>query len=239
MSFYLRIFKIVLRYNKSLFILQIISSILMGVIPVLLIYIWTEILNSSVNIDSNKTLNYLIFLAVIYCCIGLFDILSDHISYKIKEKSVAVKQGFLSSVYETLYNTPLDMYETPEFQQKVSFCNDIMSYNRIIRTVLLIMQIPSHIITLVSMNIFLVWKIKPVFLIITLISIIPSIIYKYIEVKDSFKFKEILKEIKREANYYQGLLSSRNFEIRLFGTFEIFLKKWESLNKYILPKICV
>lgn len=226
----------VLKYNKGLMLLQILFCIIQGVGPAISLYVWNKIVAFSVGINNDKTLLYLIVLAVVYASLYLMDIISNFISRKMVQKTVKVKQSFMRDIFVALYDIPLDVLETSDFQERLSFCSRIISYNTMIRIVALFFNIPARIIALASVNILILWDSNPMFVIIGIISVLPSVVYRYVTIKENIQISEELNESKREVGYLQGLLMGGDLEIKCYGASDLLLDRWENINRKILEK---
>ena len=232
-------------------------SILLSLLRPVLAFIWGRYVDSANNYINGSNISSVILLAFLYYVINfLADLLNRYIySQELIERLDVVQanrfqESLNSRIYRKLGSISAEYNEIPKINDLTSrvfgFVEDgWKGLNGSVMTPSYIML--AKLISVISIAASL-YIINPWLCLILIAAPIPTLYTTYIGNKLQFLFIKDNAKLKREADYFQGLmLGSAVKEIKVMTLFDFFYEKWKTRideytireNKSYLKKMCL
>ncbi|MBZ4677196.1 MAG: transporter [Anaerophaga sp.] len=206
-----------------------------GILPLLLLYLIKllvdEIQVVAANPGGEEALNRLIFLLIIAAAVFLANALTASLGTLVRERqSFVISDYFDHLIHNKTTRIEYGFFEHPEYQNIFFRALHEASYrpSRIFYGIVGILQ---NLITLLVMGGILLmvhWSVSIVLLLVTL----PVTIIRLRYARELFRFKRKNTDKERKVNYYNRLLTSREFakELRTFDLGKLFRKRYHELK---------
>jgi ATP-binding cassette subfamily B protein len=206
-----------------------------GILPLLLLYLVKllvdEIQVVAANPGGEEALNRLIFLLIIAAAVFLTNALTASLGTLVRERqSFVISDYFDHLIHNKTTRIEYGFFEHPEYQNiffralhEASFRPSRIFYG--------IVGILQNLITLLVMGGILLmvhWSVSIVLLLVTL----PVTIIRLRYARELFRFKRENTDRERKVNYYNRLLTSREYakELRTFDLGRLFRKRYHELK---------
>jgi ATP-binding cassette subfamily B protein len=206
-----------------------------GVLPLLLLYL-VKLLVDEIQImatagGGDSSVNHLIGLLVIAAAVFLFNALSASLGTLVREKqSFVISDFFDNLIHKKTINIEYGFFEHPNYQNVFFRALNEASFrpSRIFYGIVGLLQ---NLITLLVMGGILLmvhWSISIVLILVTF----PVTFIRLSYAKSLFRFMRENTDRERKVNYYNRLLTSREFakELRTFDLGTIFQKRYYKLK---------
>ncbi|MDK2841179.1 MAG: ATP-binding cassette, subfamily bacterial [Anaerophaga sp.] len=206
-----------------------------GILPLLLLYLVKllvdEIQIVAANPGGEEALNRLIFLLIIAAAVFLANALTASLGTLVRERqSFVISDYFDHLIHNKTTRIEYGFFEHPEYQNIFFRALHEASYrpSRIFYGIVGILQ---NLITLLVMGGILLmvhWSVSIVLLLVTL----PVTIIRLRYARELFRFKRKNTDKERKVNYYNRLLTSREYakELRTFDLGRLFRKRYHELK---------
>jgi ATP-binding cassette subfamily B protein len=220
------------RKNKTWVILSVLISVITGFIPLFQLWISKELVNQVSNLIINKSQNYIITLVLLlfeFILISLDSLLKKSQDYFDNKVQILLDHDLKKNIAEKSITVPYGYFDIPDFYNHLNRVNGSPG-TRFLAPLRDLLDIGSSLINVISYFAFLV-SINWILLVLSIIASFPVFLIQ-------FRFGKILFDLlvkqtpyKREANYFEFLLSNREAakEIRLFNISSYILKRWSNL----------
>jgi ATP-binding cassette subfamily B protein len=206
-----------------------------GILPLLLLYLVKllvdEIQVVAANPGGEDALNRLISLLIIAAAVFLTNALSASLGTLVRERqSFVISDYFDHLIHNKTTRIEYGFFEHPKYQN-VFFRALHEASHRPSRIFYGIVGILQNLITLIVMGGILLmvhWSVSIVLLLVTL----PVTIIRLRYARELFRFKRENTDRERKVNYYNRLLTSREFakELRTFDLGRLFRKRYHELK---------
>ncbi|WP_016777256.1 ABC transporter ATP-binding protein [Anaerophaga thermohalophila] len=206
-----------------------------GILPLLLLYLVKllvdEIQIVAANPGGEEALNRLISLLIIAAAVFLTNALSASLGTLVRERqSFVISDYFDHLIHNKTTRIEYGFFEHPKYQN-VFFRALHEASHRPSRIFYGIVGILQNLITLIVMGGILLmvhWSVSIVLLLVTL----PVTIIRLRYARELFRFKRENTDRERKVNYYNRLLTSREFakELRTFDLGRLFRKRYHELK---------
>ncbi|MDN5291761.1 MAG: ATP-binding cassette, subfamily bacterial [Anaerophaga sp.] len=206
-----------------------------GILPLLLLYLIKllvdEIQVVAANPGGEDALNRLISLLIIAAAVFLTNALTASLGTLVRERqSFVISDYFDNLIHNKTTRIEYGFFEHPKYQNVFFRALHEASFrpSRIFYGIVGILQ---NLITLIVMGGILLmvhWSVSIVLLLITL----PVTIIRLRYARELFRFKRENTDKERKVNYYNRLLTSREFakELRTFDLGKLFRKRYHELK---------
>ena len=206
-----------------------------GILPLLLLYLVKllvdEIQVVAANPGGEDALNRLISLLIIAAAVFLTNALSASLGTLVRERqSFVISDYFDHLIHNKTTRIEYGFFEHPKYQN-VFFRALHEASHRPSRIFYGIVGILQNLITLIVMGGILLmvhWSVSIVLLLVTL----PVTIIRLRYARELFRFKRENTDRERKVNYYNRLLTSREYakELRTFDLGRLFRKRYHELK---------
>lgn len=219
--------KQVWRYKKSYPVILFLINLLLGILPVVLIWVTQQMLNSVTNIFLEKETPYeafFLFLLLIVLMIGMYAI--QHIGNLNDQKtSFVLGKHIQHEILNKINNIPYLTFETPKIYDKIQRIRK--NQNTMSSLVKYSLDLFKSTITVFSVLGYLL-SIHWAFLIFLSIGIIPLVIIQLFFGYKKYQLNIFLTPFGRKEGYLSQLLTNRRSlkEVRLYGLNQILQKRW-------------
>ena len=233
--------KIIWRSSPLWSTVNIIFSIVRGVLPLALIYIVKLVIDDVIRIAaSGKPLLTDPDIINTFILAGVFFLINAVIgagnAYVREKQSYLVTDYIQNIIHQKTINIPYRYFEDPEYQNVFYRAVDEASYRpaRVFYGMLGLLQNSVTLALVIAVLLTLGWKI-----ILFLFAISIPIVYFNLHYSKLFYFlKRDQTEDERKVNYYNRLMTSKDFakELRIFDLGDHFKDRYESLRSGLREK---
>ncbi len=215
--------------------INIVFSILKGILPLLLIYIVKLVIDDVIRIaETGKPLLTDTEILNTFLLAGVFFLLNALIgaanSFVREKQSYLVNDYIQNIIHEKTINIPYRYFEDPEYQNIFYRAIEEASYrpSRVFYGLLGLLQNTVTLFLIIGVLMTLHWAILPYLLLIS----IPIIAFQLHYSKLFYFLKRDQTENERKVNYYNRLLTSKEFakELRIFDLGRLFKSNYETLR---------
>ncbi|WP_226535521.1 ABC transporter ATP-binding protein [Fictibacillus halophilus] len=223
--------KIVLFYGKSWFLYSIILMVLLGLMPLATIWVTKELVNSVAFLINNgftsQNSNKAFLLLLLQLTLLVLDSGLGHLqNYNDELMKIRIQQHLINKIVDKATVVPFINYENPDFYNHLNRVKQEPGLY-FLSPIKCVFEIFQASITILSLSLFLLsihWSL----LIISLVSVIPTILLKSYFGKKSFLLNQKLIPLLRENGYIESLLTTKESsrEIRLFNSKDFFITRW-------------
>ncbi len=232
-------FSIVSEKSGKLFFINLIISVLQGIIPFLIIICIKELIDLLTGISSQNEhqnmlfISYLIMTALVFLING---VLTDIRTYFSEKLSQSVTLNIYNRLQTKHSELSLSHYENPDEQDKTHRAVQEASFRpvKIINEILT--GIKSVAATFLLAGIFISIRWYLIFLL--LIAILPGIGFRLKYSRKLYKLKASQSTKEREMYYYNRVLTGFPFakELKLFGFFNFFKNRFNTVQNNIFEE---
>lgn len=216
--------------SKQIFIFRSILVLIESVLPIIIYYIWSQILNSVVD---SIVFNKVILLLLIYCSLLLIINLLKHLNNHLGERYNDLVVFYLEKLMiEKMSRMDLKYYDSSSMGDKVKFIRN--NFGTIINTSWLMFDVLTKTVS-IMLSIFIIFKYNYLLALITILSSIPLIIYQKIYFNKKSKLEKKLINNNRKKEYFADVFTdvSMQLEMKLYSTEDYFFKKYINYWKMI------
>jgi len=227
--------KIIWKSSPFWSLINIAFSVLKGIFPLLLIYIVKLVIDDVIRIAETgkplltdaEILNTFIFAGVFFLLNALIGAANSFVREK---QSYLVNDHIQNIIHKKTINIPYRYFEDPEYQNIFYRAIEEASYrpSRVFYGLLGLLQNTVTLILIIGVLMTLHWAILPYLLLIS----IPIIAFQLHYSKLFYFLKRDQTEDERKVNYYNRLLTSKEFakELRIFDLGRLFKNNYETLR---------
>ncbi|MYL43942.1 ABC transporter ATP-binding protein [Virgibacillus salexigens] len=225
---------VIIHNAKKWLFISIVINIILGFIPLMIIWLSKQIINEVALIIQSGTINIKIITILLISeliTLSIREILPS--LQKVVDTECEQNLDIILSlkVTEKSSNVPLLYFDNPDFNNHLERIH-MNKGSRFMTPVKALLKIFQNTITVLSLLLFLInidWKLA----IITSFISIPVLILHMFFGKQQFNLMKFQTPAARKSFYYSTLLNTRTSasEIRLFQLKDIFIKRWKSLTK--------
>ncbi len=233
--------KIIWKSSPLWSIINIILSIVKGILPLLLIYIVKLVIDSVDQIVSTgKPLLTNDEMISTFILAGLFFILNalaGSLNSLIREKQSYLVNDYIQNlIHKKTINIPYKYFEDSKYQNLFYRAIEESSYrpSKVFYGILGLFQNSITLGLIVGILMTLHWGLLPYLMLVS----IPIIIFKLYYSKLFYNLRRDQTEDERKVNYFNRLLTSKDFakELRIFNLGQLFKKEYESLRGNLRSK---
>ncbi len=221
--------------------INIILSIIKGILPLVLIYI-VKLVIDNVNLIASTgkpllTDEKLIGTFILAGVFFLLNALAGSINSLVREKQSYLVNDYVQNlIHKKTTNIPYGYFEDPAYQNLFYRAIEESSYRpaRVFYGILGLFQNSITLGLIVGILITLHWGLLPYLMLVS----IPIIIFKLYYSKLFYNLRKDQTEDERKVHYYNRLLTSKDFakELRIFNLGQLFKKEYESLRHNLRSK---
>lgn len=228
----LRLIKIIWEGSKSLFLIEIFLTLIVGLLPVTTALIWQLILEAY---DSSQYQIVILFLLMalsggLLLSNGYFREVIDTIFRNRLSKNLQKK------VHNKAAKISMDYYEMPILNDLINRASETFFYGDAIGFIVVIFYALQMFFSLIMTG-FLVWTYNPIL-------IVPLLILMFIQIiglklnKRKLLLELELAPLRRECDIYRKYMTQYQSakEMRLLDAYEIFEKKWVNILNEIINR---
>ena len=233
--------KIIWKSSPLWSIVNIILSIVKGILPLLLIYIVKLVIDNVDQIVStgkpvftnDEMINTFILAGVFF----LLNALAGSVNSLIREKQSYLVNDYIQNlIHKKTINIPYRYFEDSKYQNLFYRAIEESSYrpSKVFYGILGLFQNSITLGLIVGILMTLHWGLLPYLMLIS----IPIIIFKLYYSKLFYNLRRDQTEDERKVNYFNRLLTSKDFakELRIFNLGQLFKKKHETLRDNLRGK---
>ncbi len=233
--------KIIWKSSPFWSVVNIAFSVLKGIFPLLLIYIVKLVIDDVVRIaETGKPLFTDAEILHTFIFAGVFFLLNALIgaanSFVREKQSYLVNDYIRNLIHNKTINIPYSYFEDSEYQNIFYRAIEEASYrpSRVFYGLLGLLQNTITLILIVGVLMTLHWAVLPYLLLIS----VPIIAFQLYYSKLFYNLKRDQTEDERKVNYYNRLMTSKDFakELRIFGLGTLFKKNFETLRADLRQK---
>ena len=233
--------RIIWRSSPLWSVINIILSIIKGILPLLLIYIVKLVIdNVNVVVSTGKPLLTDTEMINIFILAGVFfllNALAGSINSLIREKQSYLVNDYIQNlIHKKTTNIPYGYFEDSKYQNLFYRAIEESSYRpaRVFYGILGLFQNSITLGLIVGILMTLHWGLLPYLIIVS----IPIIIFKLYYSKLFYNLRRDQTEEERKVNYFNRLLTSKDFakELRIFNLGNLFKGEYESLRHNLRGK---
>ncbi|MGF9933548.1 ABC transporter ATP-binding protein [Paenibacillus ehimensis] len=222
-------------YGKGLLILTSVLTVLLGIIPVTILWLSKETINEVARLIQQPTADYtkiLLLLLLQFMVTMLTSIFMNTQDYLNGKLTNVLEHAAQSSVLQKVVSAPLFYFDLPDFYNHLERVNDSPGH-RLLSPLRQILEIGRIFITIFGYLIFLLtvhWSL----VLLSLLAALPVFLVQKKYGKRNFSLRFMLTPLVRDMEYTRSLLKDRHSakEIRLFGLGSYLLNKWSSAFWY-------
>ncbi|WP_421381867.1 ABC transporter ATP-binding protein [Bacillus salacetis] len=231
MSYFKKVTSLLIAHAKGWILARVLSSIILGLIPYISLWVTENLVNGIVDILSNDSsigdLSYFLLILlgvqatplIISSLLIIIDVkyenlLNLHIQKKVSYKATSV---------------PISYYDLPDFHNKLSrldgnlgarLMNPVSSYMDMLKNALAIFSVVFYLIEIH-------WGL----IVLNCLAAVPLIFFQNRYGKKQFELMVSQTPDIRMSRYFNSLLNNRSSvkEVRIFGLRDYFLKRWSDL----------
>lgn len=218
---------ILLRASKKYFVLYWIISLLMVLIPFVTLYLWKELLNSLVNVQSlraEKAIEAIVITTIFYCvsmlvqkCMNTFQ---KVVAYKYNDE---IDYYIDNILIDTTIQADLAFFDSSKLQDKLNHVAGLMG--AVTKNIPRFLFEAIQMVIWIIVSLIVISQISPVFPLIVMALSVPSVIGNKKINKRDYEFDKKYIKMERRAGYYQGLFQGGTlFEMKLYDLKDYFSK---------------
>lgn len=218
------------RSSKLLVSLQIVFKILLGLIPVTVVFMTERLFNEiaealNVGVEFKQMFYILLVISILNLLMYAMNILNNVITKKIAFK---FEQHVKQNIFKLTDVIPYSKYEQSEFQNKV--LRMISGQSQVLSVVEVNLTLIQAITSLSTLSLFLI-NLDSRFLWIILFMTIPLLLLEIRNGKNRYNLNFDLSEESRKLNYFEMMMFKREFvkDIKLNSLQKTLFTKWSKL----------
>lgn len=216
------------KHQKMYLIILISINIIMGLVPVVLVWTTQQLVNSVTNIIVKRSS---LREAILYFSIQIIILIISNIIGHVTDLNDQKSKNTLGKIiYKNILfkikKIPFIFFETPEIHnkiQRISGKQDVFNLitNEFLKFIKNIISISAIIAFLIHIHWF--------FVIIISIGIFPLLIIEFLFGRKNYELNKFLTPFSRKENYLSFLLTNRDSlkEIKLYSLMDYMTEKWE------------
>lgn len=230
---------IVSKESEKILFVNIIISILQGILPFIIIVCIKTLIDQLTGISTqneNQRLYFIVILvitALVFLASGVLSELKTYFSLKLS-------QSITRQIYQKLHwkHASLDLshYESPVEQDKIHRAVQEASFRpiKIVSEMLIGIKSVAAALFLVGLFITIKWHL----IVILIIAIIPGIYFRLKSSRKLYKQKEVQSTKEREMYYFNRILTGFPFakEMKLFGFFDFFKQHFSKIQNTLFEQ---
>ena len=233
--------RIIWRSSPLWSVINIILSIVKGILPLLLIYIVKLVIdNVNVIVSTGKPLLTDTEMINIFILAGVFfmlNALAGSVNSLVREKQSYLVNDYIQNlIHKKTINIPYGYFEDSKYQNLFYRAIEESSYRpaRVFYGILGLFQNSITLGLIVGILMTLHWGLLPYLILVS----IPIIIFKLYYSKLFYNLRRDQTEEERKVNYFNRLLTSKDFakELRIFNLGHLFKKEYETLRHNLRNK---
>jgi len=230
---------IVSKESEKILFVNIIISILQGVLPFIIIVCIKTLIDQLTGISTQNESQRLYFIvilvitALVFLASGVLSELKTYFSLKLS-------QSITRQIYQKLHwkHASLDLshYESPAEQDKIHRAVQEASFRpiKIVSEMLIGIKSVAAALFLVGLFITIKWHL----IVILIIAIIPGVYFRLKSSRKLYKQKEVQSTKEREMYYFNRILTGFPFakEMKLFGFFDFFKLRFSNIQNTLFEQ---
>ncbi|MBH0173767.1 ABC transporter ATP-binding protein [Fictibacillus sp. 23RED33] len=231
----LKAFKLIFTHGKSWIILSLISRIIIGLMPFVVLKLTETLINHVTTFISNQTtsLRFIFLLLFAQFILTIMKSILQHLN-EVWDMEIEYKLDFVMGkmLSEKTTSISYKYFESTEFFNTLERIGNNQG-SRVISPLRHILDLFQALISFCSYVVFLSmvhWSL----VLLSVFVAIPTLLIQTKFGNEKFFLMKYLTKEAREANFISGLFQDKggNKEIRLFNLSSYLLKKWERLTHY-------
>jgi ATP-binding cassette, subfamily B, bacterial len=220
------------RYERRWFFINILYTIIAGIIPVLTIWIGKELINtlSLVLIKEQNKINLVFILLIAQLFISFLSIsLTKYINYMNTKIVFNLDKHLNLMIFKKVSESPYIYFEIPEFHNDLKRINSTLG-ERFLSPLRNVFELLKNSISIVSLVIFLA-NIHILFLVLCFATSIPTIIVYSKLGNARYKLMYNQTPFTRDLFYTSRLLTEKDSvkEIKIFGIHNYLVNRWTNI----------
>ncbi|WP_088831957.1 ABC transporter ATP-binding protein [Paenibacillus tyrfis] len=227
-------------YGKGLLFLTSTLTVLLGVMPVIMLWLSKETINEVARLIQHPAMDYstiLLLLLLQFMVTMLTSIFMNTQEYLNGKLTNVLEHAAQSSVLQKVISAPLFYFDLPEFYNHLERVNDSPGH-RLLSPLRQAFEIGRIFITISGYLVFLLtvhWSL----VLLSLLAAIPMFLVQMKYGKRNFWLKFGLTPLVRDMEYTRSLLKDRHSakEIRLFGLGSYLLNRWSEAFSHQFTEI--
>lgn len=227
-------------YGKGLLVLTFTLTVLLGIMPVTMLWLSKETINEVARLIQHPSTDYstiLLLLLLQFMVTMLTSIFMNIQEYLNGKLTNVLEHAAQSSVLQKVISAPLFYFDLPEFYNHLERVNDGPGH-RLLSPLRQAFEIGRIFITISGYLVFLLtvhWSL----VLLSLLAAIPMFLIQMKYGKRNFWLKLGLTPLIRDMEYTRSLLKDRNSvkEIRLFGLGPYLLNRWSEAFSHQFTEI--
>jgi len=230
---------IVSKNSEKILFVNIIISILQGVLPFIIIVCIKTLIDQLTGISTQNESQRLYFIvilvitALVFLASGVLSELKTYFSLKLS-------QSITRQIYQKLHwkHASLDLshYESPAEQDKIHRAVQEASFRpiKIVSEMLIGIKSVAAALFLIGLFITIKWHL----IVILIIAIIPGVYFRLKSSRKLYKQKEVQSTKEREMYYFNRILTGFPFakEMKLFGFFDFFKQRFSNIQNTLFEQ---
>ncbi|ADQ79266.1 ABC transporter related protein [Paludibacter propionicigenes WB4] len=230
---------IVSKESEKILFVNIIISILQGVLPFIIIVCIKTLIDQLTSISTQNESQRLYFTviliitALVFLASGVLSELKTYFSLKLS-------QSITHQIYQKLHwkhaSLDLSRYESPAEQDKIHRAVQEASFRpiKIVSEMLIGIKSVAAALFLVGLFITIKWHL----IVILIIAIIPGVYFRLKSSRKLYKQKEAQSTKEREMYYFNRILTGLPFakEMKLFGFFDFFKQHFSNVQNMLFEQ---
>ncbi len=236
-----RALRIIWKSSPLWSIVNIVLSIIKGVLPLILIYIVKLVIdNVNMIVSTGKPLltdGDMINIFVLAGVFFLLNALTGSVNSLIREKQSYLVNDYIQNlIHKKTINIPYGYFEDSKYQNIFYRAIEESSYRpaKVFYGILGLLQNSITLGLIVGILMTLHWGLLPYLILVS----IPIIVFKLYYSKLFYNLRRDQTEEERKVNYFNRLLTSKDFakELRIFNLGDLFKRRHESLKHKLRSK---
>jgi len=230
---------IVSKESEKILFINIIISILQGVLPFIIIVCIKTLIDQLTGISTQNEsqrfyfITILVLTALVFLASGVLSELKTYFSLKLS-------QSITRQIYQKLHwkHASLDLshYESPAEQDKIHRAVQEASFRpiKIVSEMLIGIKSVAAALFLICLFITIKWHL----IVILIIAIIPGVYFRLKSSRKLYKQKKVQSTKEREMYYFNRILTGFPFakEMKLFGFFDFFKQRFSSIQNTLFEQ---
>lgn len=233
--YFRKLFNLVWKYGKSLFLASVFIKIALGASPLATLFIVQEVINRVTDLIQGDSVHYLpiLFLLLLQFAVTVFISIFNHVDTILSlHLEVRLDYNISKKVSLKSISVPYSYFELSQFYDHQNRIKNGNIGNRLMVPIKAILDVFSFLISIAS-YIFFLATIHWGLVVIGIIAFLPILLIKAKFGSAKFYLMRYQTPAAREASYITSLLNNRQSakEIRLFKLGDFLLQKWGYLFK--------
>lgn len=220
--------------GKLWVILSIVLSLMLGLLPIILIWLTKELVNNIADLITSSG-DYKMALIILLMQFGVMvlDSVFRHIQDYMDQKiSIKLDHDLGLNIIAKLNNAPHSLFDIPEFYDHIERIQSNAG-NKFLSPINNVFNLLEALVSIVSLLVFLFtihWSLG----LVSTVAIVPVLLIKSYYGNKQFWLNYYMAPVAREAGYIRRLLSERQYakEIKVFNLSPHLIQKWS--DKFLL-----